>query len=94
MKRRDAIILVVILIAGALLRFSNLTHSSLWMDEIWSIEIACGRGHAHDQLAEGIIRTDQIDLTTLDSARRGGEFGRRVRITRIRRFIRWFCGVG
>jgi len=50
---------------GALVRFHDIGGPSLWMDEIWSIEIASGRDHAHDQLPTGILMTEQRDLTSL-----------------------------
>ncbi|MGA3068327.1 MAG: glycosyltransferase family 39 protein, partial [Tepidisphaeraceae bacterium] len=61
-------LLLAILFLAAFLRFYNISHSSLWMDEIWSIEIASGRGHQHDQLPTGLIRWDQVDLTRLTDA--------------------------
>jgi hypothetical protein len=68
MTKRETILFIFVFALGAFLRFSNLTHTSLWMDEIWSIEIASGRGHQHDQLPNATIRQDQIDLTTLNGA--------------------------
>ena len=57
--------LVVMLAVGAWVRFHDIGGPSLWMDEIWSIEIASGRDHAHDQLPTGILMTRQRDLTSL-----------------------------
>lgn len=34
------------------------------MDEIWSIEMAMGRGSVHDNLPMNVIRTDQPDFTS------------------------------
>ncbi len=68
LTRRQIIALASILLIGAGLRFYRIGRPSLWLDEIWSIEIADGRGHQHDQLPDGIIRRDQIDLTSLHDA--------------------------
>lgn len=38
------------------------------MDEIWSIELAMGRGSVHDNLPPDVIRFDQPDLTSPASA--------------------------
>ncbi|MGA3067149.1 MAG: glycosyltransferase family 39 protein, partial [Tepidisphaeraceae bacterium] len=60
--------LTLILAVAAFLRFYDLAGPSLWMDEIWSIEISTGRGSAHDLLPSGSIQTQQYDLTTLTAA--------------------------
>jgi hypothetical protein len=65
MMRRESIILILILAAAAFLRFYDLTRTSLWMDEIWSIEIASGRSHQHAEMSDGAIREDQVELTSL-----------------------------
>jgi 4-amino-4-deoxy-L-arabinose transferase-like glycosyltransferase len=62
------LILIVILAIAGFLRFWGIAGQSLWMDEIWSIEIATSRGHLHDQLPAGVIRTDQVDLTGVAGA--------------------------
>ena len=61
-------ILGVVLAAAALARFYQIGGPSLWKDEIWSIEMAMGRGSVHDQLPLNMIRTDQPDLTSLAGA--------------------------
>jgi hypothetical protein len=68
MQRRETLILIFILAIGIFIRFSNLTRTSLWMDEIWSIEISTGRGSMHDTLPTDKIQANQPDLTTLTSA--------------------------
>jgi 4-amino-4-deoxy-L-arabinose transferase-like glycosyltransferase len=55
--------LLAILLFAAFVRFDQITGPSLWMDEIWSIEMAMGHGSAHDHLPAGVIREDQPQLT-------------------------------
>lgn len=64
----DLIVLVFILVAGAFLRFYAIGETSLWKDEIWSIEMGMGSGSVHDRLLPGFIRTDQPNLTALAGA--------------------------
>jgi uncharacterized membrane protein len=64
MSRRYLIALAVVLIVGAVFRFVRISQPSLWMDEIWSIEMAMGRGSAHDNLPTDVIRTDQPNFTS------------------------------
>ncbi|HEY1922385.1 MAG TPA: glycosyltransferase family 39 protein [Tepidisphaeraceae bacterium] len=68
MPRRYLILLGLILLAAAFFRFDQITSPSLWMDEIWSIEMAMGRGSVHDHLPTGIIHDDQPNLTSLSAA--------------------------
>lgn len=63
--RRHLVMLAFILVAAGFLRFARIGAPSLWKDEIWSIEIATGRGSLHDQLPLNTIRQDQADLTSL-----------------------------
>jgi uncharacterized membrane protein len=65
---RYIVALSLILAVAAVLRIVHLADHSLWMDEIWSIELAMGRDCAQDRLADGIIHTDQPDLTGLSAA--------------------------
>ena len=67
-SRRHWAILCAVLAAAALLRFYQIGGPSLWKDEIWSVEMAMGRGSVHDQLPPNVIRTDQPDLTGLAAA--------------------------
>jgi uncharacterized membrane protein len=67
-SRRHWAILGIILAGAALLRFYQIGGASLWKDEIWSVEMAMGRGSVHDQLPPNVIRTDQPDLTGLAGA--------------------------
>jgi hypothetical protein len=60
--------LLVILLAAALVRFIGIAAPSLWMDEIWSIEAASGRGVAHNRLPVNQIRTDNLNLASLAGA--------------------------
>ena len=66
--RRHLVILTLIVVAAAYLRFDHIGVPSLWKDETWSIEMATGRGSVHDQLPPNLIRHDQPDLTTLAGA--------------------------
>jgi uncharacterized membrane protein len=68
LTRRQLSLLALIVIAGAFLRFCQISRPSLWLDEIWSIEMARGQGSQHDQFIDGVIRTDQPDLTDLAGA--------------------------
>jgi 4-amino-4-deoxy-L-arabinose transferase-like glycosyltransferase len=61
-------LLAVIVVAAGVCRFARLAGPSLWMDEIWSIEISTGRGSAHAHLDPGIIHQKQIDLLGLKGA--------------------------
>ncbi|MGA2584935.1 MAG: glycosyltransferase family 39 protein [Tepidisphaeraceae bacterium] len=61
-------ILIAIVAFGAVVRFAHIGTNSLEVDEIWSIEMANGRGSVHDHLPDGIIRFDQLDLTNLTNA--------------------------
>ncbi|MGD0767392.1 MAG: glycosyltransferase family 39 protein [Tepidisphaeraceae bacterium] len=67
-SRSHRVILCVVLAAAAFLRFYQIGGPSLWKDEIWSVEMAMGRGSVHDQLPPNVIRTDQPDLTGLPGA--------------------------
>src|SRR5580658_4806748 len=66
--RRQSVLLFLILAVAAFVRFYRIAAPSLWMDEIWSIEMAMGDGSAHDHLPPNVIRYDQPDLTGLGQA--------------------------
>jgi len=68
LTRGQIILLALILLIGGLLRFNRITDASLWMDEIWSVELAMGRGSVHDQLPSGVVQQEQLDLTDLAGA--------------------------
>jgi 4-amino-4-deoxy-L-arabinose transferase-like glycosyltransferase len=65
---KQILVLILILAAAGYVRFFGIGQQSLWMDELWSIEIATSRGHSHDQLPANVIRTDQVALTTVSGA--------------------------
>jgi uncharacterized membrane protein len=67
-RRACATLLLAILAVGAVLRFCRIDATSLWLDEIWSIEMAIGRGSVHDTFPDGVIRYDQPELTALRNA--------------------------
>ena len=58
----------LILAIAAGMRFYRIGQPSLWLDEIMTMEIAMGRGTAHDGFADGVIRYDQPDLLSLANA--------------------------
>jgi uncharacterized membrane protein len=60
--------LILILAAGGFFRFIRIGDASLWKDELWSIELATGRGSLHDNLVANVIHSDQPDLTGLGHA--------------------------
>ncbi len=68
MPRRYLILLTGTLLLASFFRFEQMTGPSLWMDEIWSIEMAMGHGSVHDHLPPNVIRSDQPDLTGLAAA--------------------------
>jgi len=68
LTRRQISVLALIVIAGACIRFYQIAGPSLWLDEIWSIEMARGQGSQHDYFVDGVIRTDQPELTSLATA--------------------------
>jgi mannosyltransferase len=65
---RQLAILTLILAVAALIRVYRLATPSLWTDELWSIEMAMGRGSVHDAFPAGVIRFDQPIATSLASA--------------------------
>jgi hypothetical protein len=66
--RRQFTVLILILAVAGFLRFDRIAEPSLWVDEIWSIEMAMGNGSLHDYLPPNVIRDDQPDLTGLSHA--------------------------
>ena len=68
MSRRHLVGLAIILAIAAFLRLDQLGKPSVWIDEISSIEIAMGRGTAHDSFPPGVIRFDQPDTLDLTKA--------------------------
>jgi hypothetical protein len=67
-SRGQLAILAAILLVAAYLRFNQIAAPSLWMDEIWSVEMAMGHGSAHDHLPPSAIHYDQPDPTGLAQA--------------------------
>jgi uncharacterized membrane protein len=55
--------LVIILLVAAFFRFSQITSASLWMDEIWTIEMAMGHGSVQDRLPQYVIESRNLPLT-------------------------------
>jgi hypothetical protein len=62
-----AILAAILLIAGCL-RIYQIAGPSLWMDELWSIEMSVGRGSAHDHLPTGVIQSAPLNLTDISTA--------------------------
>jgi uncharacterized membrane protein len=65
---RHLAVLCLILAVGGIVRFFHIAQTSLWMDEVWAIEMSVGHGSVHDHLAPDVVHTDQPDLTTLNNA--------------------------
>ena len=65
--RQIATFVLILLIAGCL-RFYHIARPSLWMDELWSIEMSAGRGSVHDHLPTGVIQTAPLNLTDISTA--------------------------
>ena len=68
MPRRYLILLAVVFLIAAFFRLARIAQPSLWMDEIWSIEMAMGHGSLHDHLPTNTIQYDQTELTDLHAA--------------------------
>jgi len=66
--RRQYVLLALILVAAAFVRFYRIGTPSLWSDELWSIEMAMGHGSVHDAFPDGVVRYDQPIPTSLASA--------------------------
>jgi uncharacterized membrane protein len=62
------VMLGLIVAAAAFLRFHEIGRASLWMDEIWTIEMSMGHGSLHDHLPLDTIETTSPDLTSLSDA--------------------------
>jgi uncharacterized membrane protein len=67
-SRADLAILAAILLVAGVLRFCHIAGPSLWMDELWSIEMSVGRGSMHDHLPTGVIQTAPWNLTDISTA--------------------------
>jgi hypothetical protein len=61
-------ILGVILLVAAAARFVQVAQFSMWIDEIWSVELATGRGPALNYIPADVIVADPPDLTALADA--------------------------
>jgi uncharacterized membrane protein len=57
-----------VMVLAAFFRFYDIGGSSLWVDELWSIEMSVGRGSVHDHLPTGEIQTAQVNPTSLQNA--------------------------
>jgi uncharacterized membrane protein len=68
LKTSQIVLLLLFVAAGGFLRFYRISRPSLWMDELWSIEMSMGRGSVHDHLPANVIRTDNPALTRIQSA--------------------------
>ncbi|MGA2442997.1 MAG: hypothetical protein ABSH08_18750, partial [Tepidisphaeraceae bacterium] len=67
-SRAELAILSAVLLVAAFFRLAQISAPSLWMDEIWSVEMAMGRGSLHDHLPPNVIHYDQPLLTGIDNA--------------------------
>ncbi len=61
--------LLFVLTAAGLLRWYSIDSQSLWLDELWGIEIACGHGAEHQVLPTDRLLVEPPGLTDLQSAR-------------------------
>ena len=61
--------IVAVLVGGAAARFQNLSGQSFWLDELHSLEFACGHGVDHQSIPTGRLLADPPDLTHLATAR-------------------------
>jgi hypothetical protein len=66
--RWQLVTLLAILLAAAAARWYRISEFSLWLDEIWAIETATGRGSPHAHLPQGVIIAPAPDFTSLDGA--------------------------
>jgi hypothetical protein len=71
LSRPHLITLFLFLAAAAFLRFHQIGQPSLWMDEIWTIEMSMGHGSVHDHLPLNAIQTTIPHPTTLSQAAPG-----------------------
>ena len=78
---RQLAILTVILVIAAFLRIYKCTETSLWMDELDSIELAMGNRTAHDFFPDAVIRYDHPDPLSLSSAAPWWHIWNQVQIT-------------
>ncbi|HEX5245108.1 MAG TPA: glycosyltransferase family 39 protein, partial [Tepidisphaeraceae bacterium] len=60
--------LVLILLVAAALRVYAAQTTPLWLDEIWSLELACGRDTAHEHLPINVLLSPAPALTTMQGA--------------------------
>jgi uncharacterized membrane protein len=68
LSRSQIVVLIVILAAAVFFRFSQISSASLWMDEIWTLEMSMGHGSLHDQLPANVLQTTSPNLTDLSRA--------------------------
>jgi hypothetical protein len=68
LSRANLAILAAVLFLAGFLRFYHIAGPSLWMDELWSVEMAMGHGSLHDHLPPNVIHHDQPLPTGIDNA--------------------------
>ena len=62
-----AVVIGILLIAAAV-RVYGMNEPSLWLDEIWTIETATGRGSPHTVMPQGVILSPAPQFLSLDDA--------------------------
>ncbi|MEA2709929.1 MAG: hypothetical protein QOF78_2530, partial [Phycisphaerales bacterium] len=67
--RRDALILIVILLLATGLRLYRLNAQSFWVDEFATAQLAIGRGYAHHEMPRNVLIAHPPDLFDLHTAR-------------------------
>lgn len=60
--------LILILLVAAALRIYAAQTTPLWLDEIWSLELSCGRDTAHEHLPINVMLSPARALTTMQGA--------------------------
>ena len=57
-----------VFVLAVCLRFTGLANQSLWLDELWGLEIAAGHGAEHQVLPTGQVLVAPPDLTSMSTA--------------------------
>jgi uncharacterized membrane protein len=68
LTHQQVVALIAIVVIAAFLRFYQISSASLWMDEIWTMEMCAGRGSVHDHLPQNIIETAHPNYTEISHA--------------------------
>ena len=66
LTRRRLVILVAIVLVAIAARVYQINEYTLWLDEIWTIETATGRGSPHTQMPQNVIIEHPATFAALD----------------------------